>query len=150
MNIQVEIWKDIIDFPNYQISNLGKIKSKERETNVGIKNQKTRFRKELILKQTIDKRGYSQVILYNNQKAKHFKVHRLVAEYFIENINNKPQVNHKDGNKQNNHVNNLEYVTDIENKHHAINSGLIDLDLRKTNMSKLGKSMLGVKARWKK
>ena len=65
------------------------------------------------------KKGYLRVDLYDeNGKRKHFKVHRLVAEAFIPNPDGKPQVNHKDGNKHNNSVTNLEWVTDSENKDH--------------------------------
>ena len=65
------------------------------------------------------KKGYLRVDLYDeNGKRKHFKVHRLVAQAFIENPDGKPQVNHKDGNKHNNSVTNLEWVTDSENKDH--------------------------------
>lgn len=65
------------------------------------------------------KKGYLRVDLYDeNGKRKHFKFHRLVAQAFIENPDGKPQVNHKDGNKQNNSVTNLEWVTDAENKDH--------------------------------
>lgn len=65
------------------------------------------------------KKGYLRVDLYDEYgKHKHFKVHRLVAEAFIPNPDGKPQVNHKDGNKHNNSVTNLEWVTDAENKEH--------------------------------
>lgn len=66
-------------------------------------------------------RGYLYVDLYNNGKHKRFFVHRLVAEAFIENPNNKPFVNHKDGNPKNNNVENLEWVTPLENVEHASN-----------------------------
>lgn len=148
--MELEVWKDIIDYPNYQVSNLGRVKSKERYTNVGIKNQKQCLRKERILKPQKDKKGYIQVILYNENGYKHFKVHKLVATYFVPNIDNKPQVNHIDGNKQNNHYSNLEWCTDLENKHHAIENGLVDLELRKFNMSKLGKSKKALMKRWNK
>lgn len=149
MKIKVdEVWKDIIDFPNYQISNYGRIKSKERFTNVGIKNIKKVKRKEKILKLSHNAKGYAQTILYRNKKPYPVKIHRLVAIHFIPNKENKPQVNHIDGNKQNNYVGNLEWVTDLENKHHAIENGLVDLELRKSNMRKLGKSRKGLISRW--
>lgn len=149
MDVEVgEIWKDIADFPNYQISNQGRVKSKERFTKVGIKNVKRAKRKEKILKLSHNAKGYTQTILYRDKKPYPIKIHRLVAIYFIPNKENKPQVNHKDGNKDNNCVTNLEWVTDLENKRHAIENGLVDLELRKNNMSKLGKSKKGVIARW--
>ena len=74
------------------------------------------FRK---LKPEETKKGYLRVQLYDaNGKRKHYKVHRLVAQAFIANPDGKPQVNHKDGNKHNNSVTNLEWVTDEENKKH--------------------------------
>lgn len=141
-----EEWRDIQGFPNYQISNLGNVKSKERYTKA--RGNKIIHRKERLLKIQTDHKGYKYVRLYNSNGFKAKKVHRLVAETFIENPNNLPQVNHKDGDKTNNCINNLEWCTDTENKQHAIKTGLIDLELRKSNMSKLGKSKKGLMKRW--
>lgn len=67
------------------------------------------------------KKGYLRVDLYDAKgKRTHLKVHRLVALAFIPNPDDKPQVNHIDGNKQNNSITNLEWVTDMENKHHRM------------------------------
>ena len=78
-------------------------------------------RKENILKGTPDKDGYLKVSLKdNNDKTKRLSIHRIVAEQFILNKENKPIVNHKDGNKQNNCVDNLEWCTQKENVKHAI------------------------------
>ena len=82
-----------------------------------------------------DKRGYLTVDLYDGGKRKTERVHRLVAEAFIPNPDNKPEVNHKDGNKHNNNASNLEWVTSKENCRHAWNSGLM----------KPSRSMLGRK-----
>lgn len=68
-----------------------------------------------------DKDGYPKVRLWNGEKYKNFFVHRLVAAAFIPNPMNKPQVNHKDGNKTNNNVSNLEWVTQSENMRHCFN-----------------------------
>lgn len=81
-----------------------------------------------------DKRGYLTVDLYDGGKRKTERVHRLVAEAFIPNPDNKPEVNHKDGNKHNNNASNLEWVTSKENCRHAW-----DLGLMKPSRSMLGR-----------
>lgn len=96
-----EIWKYIKEYPNYMISSYGRIKS--------LGNNKTR--KEKILKPKKKRNGYLQVHLSKNGKLKSFQIHRLVAEAFIPNPNNYPQINHKDENKGNNVVSNLEWCT---------------------------------------
>lgn len=102
----------------YQVSNLGKVKSLSRKKWCGSSYAN---RNETILKEYIRNKYYA-VKLSKDGKTKHFKVHRLVAEAFIK----KPelQVNHIDGNKQNNRVDNLEWVTQKENIEHAIKIGL--------------------------
>ena len=77
------------------------------------------YRKQLFLKPGIDKDGYLQVLLYRNGKPKMRKMHRLVAEIYVPNLDNKPVVNHKDENKQNNCVNNLQWMTIEENNHYS-------------------------------
>lgn len=105
---QTEMWRDIEGYGgNYQVSNYGRIKSKKK-----------------ILKTFLSTNGYYRVRLYSNKKGREYKVHRLVAKAFIENIDNKPIVNHKDGNKLNNNANNLEWCTQAENIKHALKSGL--------------------------
>ena len=92
-----EIWKDKKDYEgHYQVSNWGRVKS-------------IKFGKERILKLTKDKDGYFFVNLYKNNKSKTFKVHRLVAEAFLPNTDNLPLINHKDEDKSNNIVSNLEW-----------------------------------------
>lgn len=104
-----EIWKQI---PNsvYSISNTGKVRN----------NKTTR-----ILKPIKDKDGYSLVGLVTTLGNKQFKIHRLVAQAFIPNPDNKPQVNHINGDKSDNRVINLEWNTCKENINHAISFGLI-------------------------
>ena len=111
-----EIWKDIIGYEGlYQVSNLGRIKSLPR--NGTVKEQK-------ILKQTLDTNGYLTIGLHKNNKAKKINIHRIVAETFVANINNYNIINHKDGNKQNNRVDNLEWCTQKHNIKEAIRLGL--------------------------
>lgn len=120
-----EIWKDIEGYEGrYQVSNYGRVKSLEFERPT--KCNATRITKEKILSKRLDSKGYSFVMLYDgapNNKAKSYKVHRLVASAFISNKDNKPQVNHKDLNKSNNLVDNLEWVTQSENIQHALRNG---------------------------
>lgn len=95
-----EIWKSITDYEGlYEVSNLGRVKS--------LGNNKSR--KEKILKPAKDRKGYLYVILCRNGKVKNFKVHRLVAEAFLPNPEGFPEVNHKDEDKTNNQVENLEF-----------------------------------------
>lgn len=106
-----EIWKDIPGYEGlYQASNLGRIKS-------------LLFNKEKILKAWVQNTGYLTVSL-NNKK---FSLHRLIAKTFIENPNNYPIINHKDGNKLNNKVENLEWCTYKHNLNEAIKLGLIHI-----------------------
>ena len=118
-----EVWKDIKGYEGlYQVSNLGRIKSLKRFKKNHSKLQKVN---EKILKLYINKRnGYVYRNLNKNSLEKNHRVHRLVAETFIPNPNNLPQINHKDGNKQNNCVDNLEWCTCKENMQHAYKLGL--------------------------
>ncbi len=107
----MEEWKDLNSVLGkyYQISNTGKLKNK-------LTNK--------ILKPTPDKRGYPRFRLSVKAFKVSLRLHRLVAYHFIENPENKPQVNHIDGNKLNNNVNNLEWNTNSENQLHAVRTGL--------------------------
>ena len=103
-----EIWKDIQDYEGtYQVSNFGNIKGCNG------------------LRKLDNSNGYSKLTLHLNSKKHKFYAHRLVAIHFIPNPNNLPQVNHKDGNKENNCKDNLEWCTDSENKLHAYKESLM-------------------------
>lgn len=104
----MEIWKDITGYESlYQISNKGRIKSLQRF--VTSKNGSKQLIKEKIRKTSVTTAGYEYVVLSSNGKCKTLLIHRLVAESFIPNPNNLECVNHKDENKSNNCVNNLEW-----------------------------------------
>lgn len=117
----MEIWKDVIGYEDiYQISNLGRLKALPRVWYSGKNGCVKKEKPEQIMKCRLAKNtGYCLVKLIKNGNEKHVYIHRLVAEAFIPNPNNLPQVNHKDGNKENNCVSNLEWVTAKENIIHA-------------------------------
>lgn len=120
MKVENEIWKDIEGYEGlYQISNYGRIKSLEKYIKSGIKNSKKVKRKEKILKIQENRYGYNYVNLSKNSEHKYKTIHRLVAQAFIPNPQNKPQVNHIDGDKTNNCISNLEWCTSSENEIHA-------------------------------
>lgn len=129
-----EIWKDLQGFNKYQVSSFGRVKSKKRIV-------KNRLRDETILKPSCNKKGYLQVCLIDNDNNyKTRKVHRLVASAFIQNIYNLPQVNHIDGDKKNNKIDNLEWCTNLENMRHSYKIGLRDKSEMSKRMRKLGKT----------
>lgn len=99
-----EKWLKVAGFENYKISNLGRLKNSKGE----------------IMKPWNDSHGYLDVKFYKDKKSYHRKIHRLVAEAFIENPENKKQVNHIDGNPMNNFLENLEWVTPKENIRHLL------------------------------
>lgn len=110
-----EIWKDILGFEGYfQVSNLGRVKRLAYEyikTN-GKSRRKVNFHvKDRIMKGSICKNGYYRVSLSINKKITYKHIHRLVAEVFIPNPNNYPCINHKDENKTNNRIDNLEWCS---------------------------------------
>ena len=120
LNIENEIWVDVIGYEgHYMVSNLGRVKSLDRVIQHLYSGYSTL--KGKILKQKVSKSGYCQLNLALNGKHKMAIVSRLVALAFIENIDNKKEVNHIDGNGLNNNVSNLEWVTPSENILHSYN-----------------------------
>ena len=134
-NVNNEVWRTIEEFDQYKVSNLGRIKSFKRK-------------KPLILKTWIDKEGYAKVRLYYStcdSSGKYLLVHRLVGLAFLPNPENKPCINHLNGNNKqilpngevlilpkDNRVSNLEWVTWSENEIHAFKNGLMELARKKS------------------
>ena len=116
-----EIWKDIKGYEgHYQVSNMGRVKSLKRT--ILKSNGRYDTKPERILKiQYNERNNIYEVHLKLNRKRKCHKIHRLVADTFIPNPENKPEVNHIDGRRENNKVENLEWATTSENLHHAYN-----------------------------
>ena len=113
-----EIWKDIEGYEGYyQVSNIGRIKSLSREKIMP--NGTLCFTKERILNLNKNINGYMSISLYKNNKRETFRIHRLVAIAFIQNPNNLPDVNHKDENKENNCVDNLEWCDKTYNNNYG-------------------------------
>lgn len=103
--MEEEIWKPVKGFENYyKVSNLGNVIS---------------VRRNMQLKKMHDSDGYLLISLYKEQKIIKGKIHRLVAQHFIPNPENKKTVNHKNGNKNDNSVSNLEWMTPSENSIHS-------------------------------
>lgn len=109
-----EIWKDVVGFEGfYQVSNLGRVKS------IGRYDSRGRFWGEQLKKTKPNNRGYIQISFHKHGKEYYKLLHRVVAEAFIPNSDNLPQVNHIDEDKNNNAVENLEWCTNLYNRHYG-------------------------------
>lgn len=108
--LEGEELKQILEAPNYAISNLGRVVNLENMT---------------LLRPKLDRTGYVKVVMYAGDKRVERRVHRLLAEAFIDNPDNLPFVNHIDGDKTNYAIENLEWVTPKENSQHASETGLL-------------------------
>ena len=123
----IENWKTIRGYEGlYEVSDNGNVRSLDRYVTQLTKggNLMTRLYKGLMVKPRIGKVGYKYLHLSKAGVRTTLKIHRLVALNFIDNPENKPEVNHKDGDKTNNNVANLEWATSSENKQHAVDTGL--------------------------
>lgn len=130
-----EIWRDIEEYKGlYQISNLGRIRSLDK------KDSLNRRVKGKIMKPIVRKDKYLCVKLHKNSICKEQLIHRLVANAFIENKYNYKEINHKDENKQNNCVNNLEWC----NRSYNINYGKANEMRRKALLNKRGKKVIQI------
>lgn len=132
MNME-EVWRDIDGYEGlYQVSNLGNVRSVDRYTNCGNGSglKYKQLKKGIMLKPCITNSNYKQVLLCNNGIMKAKKVHRLVAETFIPNPNNLPEVNHKDENKLNNCINNLEWCSSKYNMQYSQAKKINQYDLQ--------------------
>lgn len=134
----IEIWKPVQNAESFfEVSSKGNVRSINRFL-IDTKGRKF-FKKSLMLIKHVDRKGYLYVNLRINTLLKKKKVHRLVAEAFIENPENKPQVNHINGIKTDNKVENLEWVTSKENIRHSILKNLTKNKGEDNNKAKLSK-----------
>lgn len=118
-----EIWRPIIGYESmYQVNNIGRVRS-----------VKTTYKKKRpYLSHHIDKYGYPYVILTSHSKSRCFRIHRLIAQAFIPNPENKPEIDHIDGNKMNFNIDNLRWCTRKENMNNVITK-------KRISISKMGK-----------
>lgn len=137
--ILIEEWREIEGYEGlYQVSNIGKVKSLSR---IAIDRRGIpHYVNERILKQTFDKDGYCLVGLHKDGKIKSGKVHRLVASAFVDNPHNLPEVNHKDENKSNNNVDNLEWCTSKYNINYGTCLDRIAKTIVETEVNKGGRN----------
>lgn len=151
VEIKEEIWKEIEFCRDYLVSNKGRVKSKERSIP---SRYGTRLKKEYILGLRHNHNGYLYTTLSINGKKKNFFVHRLVAYTFIGHpANDRLEINHIDGNKENNIPSNLEWVTSSQNTQHSFDTGLQSkkvLSIRQHNRKLTPLDVVHIKEEWVK
>lgn len=135
-----ELWQDIPNFEGYyQASTFGRIRSVERD--ICDINGHWRHRKSVILKAKKNKYGYYCVLLCKENIHYHYNIHRLIAlTFFKSELSPKQQINHIDGDKSNNSIHNLEIVSALENRHHAIRMGLWNQSGENSKKAKISNS----------
>jgi len=130
MNLKNEIWKDIKNFEGlYQVSNLGRVRSLNKF--VRHSNHFMKLKGSILKLQTDCQTHYKKIRLCKEGKYTHYAIHRLVAQTFIPNPDNLPQVNHKDENKSNNCVDNLEWCDSNYNNNYGTKNRRVALKLSK-------------------
>lgn len=134
-------YKRIKEYPNYKVSESGKVK------NVNGKVLKGFLRKSKYRDGSIRQGKHLRVRLYNGKFIHAIPIHRLVAEAFIPNPLNLPQINHKDGNPLNNHKDNLEWCTYAQNTQHAYDTGLIKTENKIKGALRGGKHPQAIKVK---
>ena len=125
-----EEFRDIQDYEGmYQVSNYGRVKRLKRRVNTVIRNSNYRYIKEKILTSLNNGKDYLFVTLVKNKTKEYLKIHRLVAQAFIPNQNGLPCVNHKDYNRKNNKVDNLEWCSLQYNNEYSHNKPIYQKDI---------------------
>lgn len=131
MNNNTETWLPVVGYEStHLVSNMGSVKSLPRTWICG-KYKSVRFKGEVILTPIVHTQGYLRINMHFNGIRKFIPIHRMVAEAYIPNPMNKREVNHKYGNKKDNRVSQLEWVTKSENNKHAYEFGLNGAHKRK-------------------
>ena len=122
----MEQWKPVVGYEGlYEVSDVGEVRGLDREVNTNIRLNKKRIIKGKVLKKRVGTKGYYAVDLCKDGKVTRTNIHRIVAEAFIPNPKNLRVVNHINGDKQDNRISNLEWVSYKENHWHARNTGLL-------------------------